>query len=34
VTELVGGHGDWLPGYVVQAGDALPAPELLAEGAV
>jgi hypothetical protein len=34
VTELVTGHGDRLPGLVAQADDALPAPELLAEGAV
>ena len=34
VAELVAGHGDRLPGLVVQADDALPAPQLLAEGAV
>src|SRR5262249_19467594 len=34
VTELVGGHGDRLPGLVAQADDPLPAPELLGEGAV
>jgi hypothetical protein len=34
VTELVGGHGDRLAGLVAQVDDALPAPELLDEGAV
>ena len=34
VTELVTGHGDRLPGLVAQVDDALPAPELLDEGAV
>jgi len=34
VTELVPGHGDRLAGLVAQADDALPARELLGEGAV
>ena len=34
VAELVTGHRDRLAGLVAQADDALPAPELLAEGAV
>jgi len=34
VAELVPGHGDRLPGFVVQADDALPVRELFGEGAV
>ena len=34
VAELVPGHGDRLPGFVVQADDALPVRQLFGEGAV